>query len=272
MSAAGRLDHPDAYLRKEGERQDGPHDIAMSALMLAKLDHPAQAIEPYVAHIEEIAAVARADADRLSDVDDSVRHLARTLAGRFGYDGDRLNYDDPRNADLMSVIDRRRGMPVALGILYLHAARASGWHAEGLNSPGHFLIRIVVGGRGTILDPFNGDAPSENGSFPPRTAAGDIALAAVSDRDVLLRLLNNLKIRSLEKDDRARAVEIVRRMTLIAPRQPEVWFDMARLHEASGSLGAARQAYESCLSCAPGGKPLHNEAALALAMLKRRLN
>ena len=52
-------------------------------------------------------------------------------------------YDDPQNADLMAVIDRRRGLPVALGILYIHAARAAGLEASGLNTPDHFLLQLV---------------------------------------------------------------------------------------------------------------------------------
>ena len=62
------------------------------------------------------------------------------MVGRYGYDGDRLSYDDPRNADLMAVIDRRRGLPVALGILYIHAARAAGFEARGLEFARPFSV------------------------------------------------------------------------------------------------------------------------------------
>ena len=64
------------------------------------------------------------------------------IDGRFGYEGDRLTYDDPQNADLMAVIDRRRGLPVALGILYIHAARAGGFAAQGLHTPEPFLLLL----------------------------------------------------------------------------------------------------------------------------------
>jgi hypothetical protein len=83
------------------------------------------------------------------------------LVGRYGYDGDRLNYDDPQNADFMAVIDRRRGLPVALGILYIHAARAAGFEATGLNTPGHFLLRIAARSGEALIDPFNGGAALE---------------------------------------------------------------------------------------------------------------
>jgi predicted TPR repeat methyltransferase len=81
-----------------------------------------------------------------------------------------------------------------------------------------------------------------------------------------------LKLRALQAGERVRALEIAKRMVLIAPRTPELWIDLARLNEANGALGAAQKAYEACLSLAKTGQGLHNEAALALHALKRRLN
>src|SRR3546814_1821098 len=65
------------------------------------------------------------------------------------------------NANLMRVIGRRRGLPVALGILYLHGARAQGWAICGLNFPGHFLLRLDLGAERSIIDPFNGGKPRD---------------------------------------------------------------------------------------------------------------
>ena len=71
--------------------------------------------------------------------------LTAVIAGAEGYCGDDETYDDLQNANLISVIDRRRGLPVALGIIYLQVARAQGWQATGLAFPGHFLISIDAG-------------------------------------------------------------------------------------------------------------------------------
>lgn len=246
--------------------------------MLAALDHPGQSLEPYLAHLDEIASAARSEALRLQQLDEIVRTLASLMTGRFGYDGDRLTYDDPRNADLMSVIDRRRGLPVALGILYLHAARGAGCTASGLNTPGHFLLSLGFGSRHMLVDPFNGGAALDVGKLRAEpqqrhAAPGEpVVPEAVSDTDVLLRLQNNLKLRAIQTGERTRAVEVANRMVLIAPSRADLWFEVARLNEASEALGAAREAYESCLEFAKVGQPLHNEAALALASLKRRLN
>src|SRR5260221_10573235 len=103
---------PTEYLRKIAAAGDGPHDIARAALMLSALDHPGRSLNPYAKHLEEIASAARDEARRLQQLEQIARTLASLMTGRFGYDGDRSTYDDPKNADLMSVIDRRRGLPV----------------------------------------------------------------------------------------------------------------------------------------------------------------
>jgi regulator of sirC expression with transglutaminase-like and TPR domain len=260
-----------AFLQSIGEAGDGPHDIARVALMLASLDHPQRSLEPFQAHLLEIAEAMQAGKGLIRRVADGAELLSTLFVERYGYQGDRLTYDDPRNADLMAVIERRRGLPVSLGILYMHAARAAGMTASGLNTQGHFVIRIAHRHDDVTLDPFNGGAVLGTGDVP--AVLRDAALAEpASDIDVLLRLQNNLKIRALEHTKTERALEIAHRMALLAPRRPDVWFDLARLNEANGVLGASRKAYERCMELAPRGEALHHEAALLLAHLKRRLN
>ncbi|MBI3678590.1 MAG: transglutaminase family protein [Proteobacteria bacterium] len=271
-------ENPMDYLQRLGQAGEGPHDIATAALMLAALDHSSRALEPYRAHLAEIADAARAEGRLTANVEDGARALAALLVGRYGYDGDRLAYEDPQNADFIAVMDRRRGLPVALGILYMHAARAAGYEACGLNTAGHFLLRMTVRGSEALIDPFNGGAaidPEKLGAPPGRgsQAVEDIRLAEpVSDSDVLLRLENNLKMRAINTGERARALEIAHRMVLIAPRRGELWVDLAKINEAVGALGAAQKAYEACLALVKPGSALHNEAALAHHTLKRKLN
>ena len=269
-------ENPLEFLRRLGEAGEGPHDIALAALMLSSLDHPTVPLGPAKAHLDELTQLARAESPLMTNVDDGARLLSNLLAGRCGYDGDRLSYDDPRNADLIQVITRRRGMPVALGIIYMHAARAAGLVASGLDTPAHFLVMLSKNRSEVLIDPFNGGAvlDPERAGGPPRMGGheGGHLAQPVSDVDVLLRLENNLKIRALHIGDRGRALEIAKRMILIGPGKAELWLDLARLNEANGILGDARRAYEACLDIARQGQSLHNEAALGLAGLKRRIN
>jgi len=269
---------PVDYLRHLGETGEGPYDIAMAALVLASLDHSHCELDLHCEHLRQMAEQARHETRLAANAEDGARSLAALLSVRYGYDGDRMTYDDPQNADLISVIERRRGMPVALGILYIHAARAAGFQASGLTSPGHFLLRIGLRGSETLVDPFNGGAAPERERFrtPPkmRSAGGDEnqALQPVSDAEVLLRLQNNLKLRALQHGDTARAIEIAQRMVLVAPRQAVLWMELAHLGEDKEALGLSRRAYEMCLTLTRSGTALHNEAALGLQGLKRRLN
>jgi len=264
---------PLEYLKRLGESGEGPHDIARAAVMLAGLDHPGRPLAPYLAHLNAIEEAMRSEVRTILRVGDGARALVDLLVGRLGYDGDRLEYDDPRNADMMAVIDRRRGLPVALGILYMHAARAAGMLASGLNTQSHFVLRLSHKGDDVTIDPFHGGQIVDREHLPVELRPDDAGLAQpVSDSDVLLRLANNLKMRALGGGDGERALELARRMVLVAPMRQEMWFDLARLNEAVGILGAARNAYEMCLARAPAGQALHNEVAIALSQLKRRLN
>lgn len=266
------------WLRALGNAGGGPHDIAMAALMLSVLDHSGHPLDPCLSHLNEIAEGACRTTRDARNAEDAARALGALMTKQFGYDGDRLTYDAPQNADFINVLTRRRGLPVALGVLYMHAARAAGMNVAGLVSPGHFLLKLTLRGSEAIIDPFNGGAAMDRERLGGPPAMGvhepeEISLSkTVSDVDVLLRLQNNQRIRALQAGDGARGLEIAGRMVLIAPCRGDLWIEFARLNDAMGSLRAATKAYESCLALVKPGEALHNEAALGLSGLKRRLN
>ena len=275
---------PSDYLTRLGQAGDGPHDLATAALMLAALDRPDAKLDRFRHHLSELAERVRAEADFARDGDSAARALSSVLAGHYGYEGERGDYDAPENADLMAVIDRKRGLPVTLGILYIHTARAGRMDAQGLFSPGHFLMRVAVKGSEAIIDPFNGGEvlDRERVNTPafgtplivaePGSSDSPDPFAPVGDVEVLLRLQNNIKNRALKNRDAARAIEVLRRMTLIAPRRSAVWLELGRLQESMGALSSARGAYETCLKLPRSNDQFSNEAAVALHALKRRLN
>ena len=281
---AGQDASPADYLQRLGQSGDGPYDLAKAALMLAALDRPDKKLNPYLEQLNEIAEAVRTEFVFVRDAGGAADALATVIAGRYAYEGERANYDDPDNADLMGVIERRRGLPVALGIVYIHAARANRIDACGLFAPGHFLLRVQVKGSEAVIDPFNGGALVDRDSVSlsrfgsslhlrePGASEQPDAFSSVSDADVLLRLLNNIKNRALKVRDSARASEILRRMTIVAPRRSVLWLELGKIQESSGALSAARRAYENCIKTGTTGSDVSNEAAFALHALKRRLN
>src|SRR4051812_27708691 len=149
---------PFEYLTRLGQAGEGPHDVASAALMLAALDHPDRKLDRFRNHLLELTEKVCAEAGFVRNGEDAAHALSAVLAGHYGYEGERGDYDDPDNADLISVIARKRGLPVTLGILYIHAARTSKMEAQGLFAPGHFLMRVAVRGSEAIIDPFNSGA------------------------------------------------------------------------------------------------------------------
>jgi regulator of sirC expression with transglutaminase-like and TPR domain len=198
---------------------------------------------------------------------------------KHGYSGDELTYDDLQNGNLMRVVDRRKGLPVALGILYLHASRAQGWESVGLAFPGHFLIRLGDGPERLILDPFHGGQICEAAMLREllkATAGQDVELtpehyAPVSDRDVLLRLQNNVKSRLLQAGRQEHALRIIDTMLMLAPDLAELWYESGILHARLGNMVASVGALEEFVRRAPDGIARH-QAAAVLQQLKSKLN
>ena len=156
--------------------------------------------------------------------------LGEVIARAYAYRGDNETYDDLQNADLARVIERRKGLPVALSILYLHVARAQEWEAEGLAFPGHFLIRVGIDGARHVVDPFHDGVVREAQDLRellqkvlgPDAEPTPEHFDPVPDRDVLLRLENNVRLRLARKEDWAGTARSLDRMLAIAPDRPEL--------------------------------------------------
>jgi regulator of sirC expression with transglutaminase-like and TPR domain len=276
------MDKPEQLLDKlhaVGAAEDTAIAIAETALILAALDHSGLDLTPYRAHLEQLAEDARTHFAGLrrgmSENDAAARALADTIGGRHGYMGDNATFDDPQNADLIRVIDRRRGLPVALGIIYIDIAHRLGVQSQGLNTPGHFLLALGQGESAKIVDPFNGGVvlnADELRPLPPLPEGEAPEYGPVQRRDVLLRLLNNIRTRALAGKDMIRALTIAERMVLIAPKRPELWLDLARACEGVGKMNGAIRAAQSCLSLAGPQSLIGREAAFVIQGLKRMVN
>lgn len=243
-------------LREIGRSADGSVQIGEAALLLAALDRPGEPLEPYRAQLAGIADEARAATARTHSVDMQVAALTELLAGRWRLQGDAETYDDLRNANLMHVLERRCGLPVAIGILWLHAGRAYGADITGLAFPSHFLVRLSARGQRVILDVFRGGRPLgaedlrrliKDAQGPDREI-GPRDYDAVSDRDVLIRLQNNIKLRALAADDLPRALGVLQSMTLIAPDRGDLWWETALLQSRLGNLNTAIATLEGFLA------------------------
>lgn len=280
-SASGRKEL-EAALRRVGGQTDDGIDLAEAGLLLAALDRPRVPLDRYRHHLSLLsrdAADLAVKCDAADSLEGRVETLRTVLAENHGYAGDRATYDDPRNANLMWVIERRKGLPVALGILYIHTARAQGWTVAGLNFPGHFLLRLESGGQRAIIDPFHGCRPCDTATLRgllKAMAGNEAELApehyeAAGNRQVLLRLQANIKLRLL-RDRRPRdALEIVESMIMIAPDGAVLWREAGLLHAHLGNLRAALMALEHVMDLSRDPAERH-ETGRILRDLRAKLN
>ena len=125
-----------------GEQGENLLNIGEAALLLANLDLPTNSFAQYQDELNFIASDLSDASREAESLPDRITALSETLYKQHRFQGDVETYDDPQNANLMRVIDRRKGLPVALGILAIHAGRNQGWEIAGLNFPGHFLLRL----------------------------------------------------------------------------------------------------------------------------------
>ncbi len=233
---------------------DGDIVLDEAALTLARLDHVEIDVGPYENTLSDIASRLDEVGADAADASERAACLAQVLAGEFGFTSDAETYDDPDNADLIRVIDRLRGLPISLSILYVAAARRIDWVAEILNLPGHVLVMVGHEAKPVIIDPFRDGMPvgveeitmllaSGKGGAP---AAGR-QVAAMPNRAILVRLLLNQATRAEKAGRGRRALLLYSRMTSIAPDYPHPWWERARLELVDNDIAAARASLTAML-------------------------
>jgi regulator of sirC expression with transglutaminase-like and TPR domain len=185
--------------------------LAQTALVVARIEYPNLDPEPYLRQLDALGDEARRFIQHRVDEtgDDSpasrLDGLNTCLFDHEGFVGNREKYEDPRNSCLNEVLDRRTGIPITLSLVYMEVARRAGLEVDGVNFPGHFLVRLPEGGtgsrRGIIIDPFHAGAVlSEHDCrrMLQRHVGADVAfdrelLAPATHAEIVVRMLLNLK-------------------------------------------------------------------------------
>jgi len=185
--------------------------LAPAALLVARIEYPRLDVEAYLAKLDAMGELARramqrhvertGDGSRLA----CIKAVNECLFDELHFVGNREKYEDPRNSCLNEVLDRRTGIPITLCVVYMEVARRAGLHIDGVNFPGHFLVRCPeIGSRGSsglIIDPFHGGALlSEHDCrlLLQRQVGGEVAfskslLAPTTRLQIIVRMLINLK-------------------------------------------------------------------------------
>ena len=187
----------------------GP-DLAAPAFLVARIEYPHLDPGPYLDRLaqwgDEAARAVAADPGADAPLAVRLDAVNRYLFGTLGFSGNRERFDDPRNSCLNEVMDRKTGIPITLALVYIEVARRAGIRAEGVNFPGHFLVRCLQDVRtddpdaGLIVDPFHGGAILNEADcrqllepHMSEAAFEPALLARATRRQILVRMLLNLK-------------------------------------------------------------------------------
>ena len=270
--------------------EDARIDLARACLVIAQDAYPGLDVERYLGEIERMAIRLRARLAGGAGAEERVIALNEFLFEDLGYRGNTSAYYDPRNSYLNEVIDRRTGIPITLSIVYMELGRRAGLPLEGISFPGHFLVRLRLRGGTLVLDPFAGGAPQSedelrerlqrvipeglSGGVPVSQLPLEQFLEPASNRQILSRLLRNLKGIYRDSDKPERMLEVLNRMLIVSPEASGELRERAYVYQRLECFRAALKDLSDYVEREPGAADLDDVRArlVELSALCARLN
>ena len=243
---------PAEQMRRLFARPDAEVDLARAALVLARIRYPEVPDEPTLAWLDARAREAGELLAGGEEPDEVVSAISRVLFERWGFEGNRGDYYDPRNSFLNDVIERRTGIPITLSVLYMEIAKRLRAPIYGVGLPSHFIVKYHDARRRIYVDPFHeGRVLNRQGCrnlvkrLHGRTIElTDLHFAAVENRSIILRMCNNLRDVFLSARQLRPGLEVVKTMLALAPESAEEIKQTAWLYHELGQRGKALEAIE----------------------------
>jgi len=257
------------------EIEDERVDILRAALTFSRIDKPALDIERYAHRVDELAARVAA---KIEDPDDPVQMIAAlndVLFREEVFRGNTVDYYSPRNSFLHHVLDRRLCIPITLALVYMEVARRVGFQLFGVGMPGHFLLKHYdVDGHSILIDAFErGSIVTEDDCRQKLDSiySGQVALQPefllpVTRRQMLTRMLNNLRSIYLSQRDFRRAVQVVDLILVIYPRSPEDMKQRAVLRYNLNDFRGALSDFEEYVKMSPDASDAEEIKQTALSL------
>lgn len=245
--------------RRAVDCPDAEIDLGRAALAVAADEYPELRAETYLTRLDQLAAAA---CDRSAGESNPYRLLASVnfvLFTREGYRGNREDYYDPKNSFLNDVIDSRKGIPITLSVLYMEVARRVGLKLHGVGFPGQFLVKYVGNEEEIVIDSFDkGEVRGVeelqqmlDGLYGGKVAFQPEFLAPVSNRQIIERMLNNLKTIYLNQENFFKALSVAERLVILDPTSAQEIRDRGLLYLECECFQQALEDLEDYLSLAP---------------------
>lgn len=260
-------------------------DLVEAALLIAAQEYPGLDVPAYRARVDRLAVTLRARLRRDIGPVEAIVALNRYVFEELGFSGNASDYYDPRNSFLNEVLDRKLGIPITLAVVYVEIGRRIGLALHGVSFPGHFLVKCPAHDGMVVLDPYAGGASLSledlqqrlrtlrGGAAPPPDFARHL-LAAAGKKDILARMLRNLKGIYLQRRDLPRALAAADRVIMLEPRAAEEYRDRAAIYRDLECYRAALSDFRNYLMLKPGADDAQEvrQRVVELQQLAARLN
>jgi regulator of sirC expression with transglutaminase-like and TPR domain len=219
-------------------KPDSEINLAEAALFIAALEYPDVDIKKYLKRLDAMGNEMKGRVEKSDDAYDIIEKISAYLFEEMRFHGNTEDYYDPRNSFLNDVLDRRMGIPITLSVIYMEIAERIDFPLEGVGFPGHFLIRYKDGNEEILIDPFNkgitlsmDDCQQRlddiyGGTVPLRPEF----LQRVSKKQILTRMLSNLKGIYLHRKDYRKALDTVEMILCINPSAAQEVRDRGLIH------------------------------------------
>ncbi len=260
------------------ERADEHIRLDEAALLIARTEYPHLDTGTQIAHLDRLAA--RADCHAQRPPPENIAKLNELLFGQENFSGNDEDYDDPRNSYLNDVLERKKGIPITLSLVYLEVARRRGLPILGVGFPGHFLVKYLSGSGEILLDPYNRGitVTREDCLERLKTHFGEEAelkpqyLAASTPKQILARMLNNLKGSYFRRRQYTKVLNMIELALSIEPQSRQEIHDRGMVHFLLKQYAEAAADFKTCLSLAPPGDVQTKELSLMQHRIRGMLN
>lgn len=258
--------------------RDEDIDLLVATLLIAQEEYPGLSVVDEVARVDAIAADLVGAVGKDADFFHAIFAINQALFEKRGFRGNLDDYEDPDNSMMNRVLDRRLGIPITLSILYLEVARRTGLSARGVGFPGHFIVRFDDTWGTTFVDPFHRGRILLEADLRRRltralgreTAWKAQFLAPANNRQILTRLLLNLKRLYVNRGDLERALAASERLVILNPHAPSERRDRGLLYGQTGHREVAIADLQEYLQLRPDASDARRIRRVLNGLLQRR--
>jgi regulator of sirC expression with transglutaminase-like and TPR domain len=232
-----------------------------AALLLARTEYPALDLPAQLARLDALAARAECDRDRPPHA--NIASLNRLLFDEENFTGNEAEYDDPRNSYLNDVLDRKTGIPITLSLIYQEVSRRCGLPVVGVGFPGHFLVKYLTVSGEILLDPYHRGAVVSlqdckeklKAQFGEEAELRPSHLLESSTKQILGRMLNNLKGSYFRRKDYAKVLTMIELALAIDPASRQEIHDRAMIYFLTRRYALAMTDLRAYLALSPSDDP-----------------